>query len=308
MPRDSRGLSPRLVQAGLVVLAGLALASLYHRSCFIDDAWLGERAWWLAREGVARSELFRGQVDYGQRMFVFHKLFAFVGAAFVRLLGWSLYTLKAVSLVSFVAFLLLLWRYCRRFAPAGVFPLAVLLLLGHGLIGLHVFVYRPEIMLMTLGFGSFLLLRRFLESERSAHLVGASVLAGLCVLTHLNGLVFIGAGTLLLLTRRQPRRAAVFALVSSAIGALYLSDAWLAGELPTLFRQLRGDPVLAERFADVASRLSGALDEHQRYFHSRPEIVFSILVLVVVVLTARATRLWTSPLVPYVLAFSFPSP
>ena len=111
-----RGLSPRWVQAGLFVLASLALASLFRRSVYIDDAWLGERAWWLAREGAVRSELFRAVLDYGERMFVFHKLFALSGAAFIKLFGWSLYTLKSVSLVSFVVFLGLLWRYCRRFA------------------------------------------------------------------------------------------------------------------------------------------------------------------------------------------------
>ena len=112
-------MSPRLVWAGLLVLAALAVASLYRRFCFIDDAWLGERAWWLAKEGAARSELFRGEVGYGDRMFVDHKLFTLCGAAFIRLFGWSLYVLKSVSLVFFVLFLGLLWRYCRRFAEAG---------------------------------------------------------------------------------------------------------------------------------------------------------------------------------------------
>jgi hypothetical protein len=301
-------LSPRLVRGALLVLGVLALASLYHRSCFIDDAWLGERAFWLAREGVVRSELFRGQAGYGERMFVFHKLFALCGAAFVCLFGWSLYVLKSVSLLFFLVFLGLLWRYGRRFASGEVASLTALLLLAHGLVGLHLFLYRPEIMLMTLGFGAFLLMRDFLESGRRLPLLGSAVLAGLCVLTHLNGVVFVSAGTVLLLTRRRPGAAALFAVVSAAVGALYLADALVAGQLPTLVHQLRGDPVLAERFADVPSRLSGALSEHQRYFHSRPEIFFSALVLAVVVLTARATRLWRSPLVPWTLGLLVPLP
>jgi hypothetical protein len=306
---DSRPtLSPRLVALGLVVLSALALASLYHRSCFIDDAWLGERAFWLAREGVARSELFRDQAGYGERMFVFHKLFALCGAAFIHLFGWSLYVLKSVSLASFLVFLALLWRYGRRFANPEVATVTALLLLAHGLVGLHVFVYRPEILLMTLGFGAFLLMREFLESGHRGPLLGSAVLAGLCVLTHLNGVVFLAAGTALLLTRRRPGAAALFAVVSGAVGALYLADAVLAGELPTLVRQLRGDPVLAERFGDVPSRLSGALREHERYFHSRDEIVFSVLILAVVALTARATRLWHSPLVPWTLGLLLPLP
>ena len=294
-------LSPRWVQAGLLALAGLALASLYHRSCFIDDAWLGERAYWLAREGAVRSELFRGQLDYGDRMFVFHKLFALSGAAFIHLFGWSLYVLKSVSLVSFGAFLVLLWRYCRRFESAALFPIAALLMLAHGLVGLHIFVYRPEVMLMALGFGCFVLLRSFLEGGTARRLLGGAVVAGLCVLTHLNGVVFIAAGALLLLVRRRPGPAAAFALVASAVASLYLADAVLAGETATLWRQLRTDPVLAERFSDVGSRLATVLTEHERYFHSRAEIAFSVLFLVVVAATARLTSLRSSPLVPWTL-------
>jgi hypothetical protein len=98
----------------------------------------------------------------------------------------------------------------------------------------------------------------------------------------------------------------VFALGGAAVGSLYLADAALAGELPTLFRQLRGDPVLAERFSDVGARLAGALREHERYFHSRPEILFSVLFVIVVGLTARTTRLRNSPLVPWTLGLVVP--
>ena len=293
-----RGLSPGRVRAGLLVLAGLALASLVHRSCFIDDAWLGERAYWLAREGVVRSELFRGQLDYGDRMFVFHKLFTLVGAAFIRLFGWSLYTLKSVSLSFFVAFLVLLWRYCRRFEPPAVFPLAALVLLAHGLVGFHVFTYRPEVMVMTLGFGSFVLLRSFLEAGGRARLVGSAVLAGLCVLTHLNGLMFIVAGSLLLGLRRRPGAALLFALVASSVGALYLADAVLAGETAALFRQFRTDSILAERFAGPGARLAALLLEHERYFHSRVEISFAVLCLAVVGTTAGPASCGETPSFP----------
>jgi hypothetical protein len=299
-----RSLSPRLVGVGLLVLAGLTLASLVHRSVYIDDAWLGERAWWLAREGAVRSELFGDVLDYGERMFVFHKLFALGGAVFIRLFGWSLYTLKAVSLASFAALLGLLWPYCRRFEPRGVFAVTTLILLAHGLLARHVFIYRPEVMLMAIGFGSFALLRSFLEDGRRGALVGGAVLAGLCVLTHLNGLTFVAAGVLLLLVRHRPRPAVVFGLVASAVAALYFADAALVGRVPTVWRQLLTDPMLVQRFPDAGSRLAGLLAEHQRYFHSRAEIAFSVLVVVVLAATARATGLRKSPLVPFALALA----
>ena len=48
----------------------------------------------------------------------------------------------------------------------------------------------------------------------------------------------------------------------------------------------------------------GLLSEHQRYFHSRAEIAFSVLVLVVLAVTARLTGLRTSPLVPFAAALA----
>lgn len=180
-------LPPRALSAALLVLTLFAVASFYHRSCFIDDAWLGERAYWLAHEGVVRSELFRDLLGYEERMFVFHKVFALTGAAFIKLFGWSLYVLKSVSLLYLVMFLGLLFYYCRRFELSLPFALPALLLLAHGLIGRAIFVYRPEVMLMTLGFGSFVLLRHFLEQSRWGWLVASAFVAGLCVLTHLNG-------------------------------------------------------------------------------------------------------------------------
>lgn len=294
----------RIVWALVAVLGVLALAGLYHRSCYVDDAWLGERAYWLAREGVARSDLFVGLVGYGERTFVFHKLFALTGAALVSLFGWSLYVLKTASLVAFLAFVEVLRRYCRRYEAPGVFPLTLLVLLAHGVLMRHAFIYRPEVMLMALGFGSFVLLRRHLESFGWRALLGAAALAGLGALAHLNGLMFIGAGVVLLLTQRRWWSAAVFAGASSAVALLYLSDALVAGEMATFLRQFGGDPQLAERVSGVGNRVASVLMEHQRYFHSREEILFTALVLAVVAFTARRTGLGSSLLLPYTLALA----
>jgi hypothetical protein len=100
--------------------------------------------------------------------------------------------------------------------------------------------------------------------------------------------------------------AAAFAIASSGVAALYLSDAWLAGQLPAMLEQFRGDPQLDERLSGFGARLTSLLTEHRRYFHSLPEIAFSILVLVVGGLTFRETGLRSSPLVPYVLGLMVP--
>ena len=159
---------------------------------------------------------------------------------------------------------------------------------------------------MALGFGSFVLLCSFLDRGHWLHVLGSAALAGLSALTHLNGLIFIAAGVVLLLVRRRPGVAAAFATAASGVAALYLSDAWLAGELPTLVHQFGGDPQLSERLSGVGPRLTSLLTEHRRYFHSRAEIGFSILVLVVGGLTFRETGLKTSPLLPYVLGLMVP--
>ena len=45
---------------------------IIFRDVYIDEAWLGEMALWLARKGYVHSELFRGKLGYDEPLFVYH--------------------------------------------------------------------------------------------------------------------------------------------------------------------------------------------------------------------------------------------
>ena len=150
-----------------LALAGLALllASTYHRLIHTDDAWIGEQVWWMARWGYVRSELFRGYLHAEVYQEVYHKLFVWQAALVVRLLGWSVYILKGISLAYLALFCWLAGRYLRQLPvpnPGRAAGLFFALLLTSALVAEFSFVFRPELMLLTLGFGSWLALRRAL--------------------------------------------------------------------------------------------------------------------------------------------------
>ena len=97
----------------LVLLLCLQIAffiySLFIRNVDIDDAWLGEHAYWLAKEGHARSELMRGWFLQEVRLLIHHKLMTLLGMVFIKFFGFSVYTLKSVSLLYFALFIPLLY-------------------------------------------------------------------------------------------------------------------------------------------------------------------------------------------------------
>ena len=89
-----------------IILFALVYAfGLWERSPDIDDAWLGEYAYWMAEDGYCHSELMRGLTLQEERFLVHHKLFNLHGALFVKMFGYSLPTLKSVTLVYFFLFI-----------------------------------------------------------------------------------------------------------------------------------------------------------------------------------------------------------
>ena len=72
-----------------ISLIGLLLIlSLYQRSPHVDDAWIGEHAYWLSETGIAKSELMRGATMQEQQLVVHHKFLVYQGAAFIKIFGF----------------------------------------------------------------------------------------------------------------------------------------------------------------------------------------------------------------------------
>lgn len=303
--------------AWAVVVAGLVGAHVVvniGRPPHFDAAWFAEEAWWLVRDGRVRSEFFRGLNGWETQMFVFHKLFVYVEAVMFRLFGPTPAACQSVALGGTALGLAALLRYLRS-APTEHRWLAATLYLGCGALLRYGGVGRPEALVMALGFGSFVVLaagrgsgRTKGQSPGTGRLLGAGVLAGAAALTHLNGLIFIAAGVGWLALRPGPeggwrrwRPALLFGAVGGATAALYLLDAAVVGQLPTLVAQFRLDPATRHGF-DAGHRLATLARLHTLFFHSEGEAGLSGLA----VLGALALRRyggvgWHQPATRYAL-------
>lgn len=275
------------VRIVFLLLCLLFLYSLPGRRLSVDDAWLGEHAWYQAHEGHVRSELMHGITRQDERVLVHHKLLTLHGSAVISLFGFTLPALKSISLAYFLLFVALAgWYLVRRrsLLTPDEFLLFLLLLFAHPLLFDLAFVFRPEVPMMFYGFLSYLLLAESLETGKGrAWLVLASgAAAGLCTGLHLNGVIFLLAGFVLLLVRRRY----LFTLFLSAgfivTAALYFYD--FTGEygFSFWFAQITGSP-FHERTADYfgwKTILLSVFGEHLRWFHSPVESSLSLLLIV----------------------------
>lgn len=270
----------RLIVACLILLCGLYAFSLWERQADPDDAWIGEHAYWLAKDGHARSELMRGITSQEDYLIVHHKLLNLQGALFIKLFGFSLYSLKSVSLLYFALFACLLYyylRFSRRTNGEGQIALTFVMLLAFPWLFKFSFVYRPEVMVMTLAFASWILLERVLEEHRNLRLNSfiAGILSGLSIAAHLNGIVVAAAGFLMLLFQKKYPFGVLFASGVLAGASVYFYDfnhtynwefwAYQLTQSPAL-DGIPKAPLVMRPFLNLAG-------EHQRFFHN-PMIIF----------------------------------
>ena len=74
------------------------IMTLINRREYFDDAWFGELAYFLANEGVIRSNLFADYYGWGERVLMTHKLWVVLTALWIKIWGFSIYTVKTVAL------------------------------------------------------------------------------------------------------------------------------------------------------------------------------------------------------------------
>jgi 4-amino-4-deoxy-L-arabinose transferase-like glycosyltransferase len=279
----------KLFGPGLFFIAALFLFSLWQRVPDVDDAWIGEHAYWLAEKGYVKSELMHGITGQHERHLVHHKLFTLNGWAFIKVFGFSLITLKSVSLLWVIIFLFIFFKYCVERFDRKVAWLGLLLLSVNAFIFQYSFVFRPEIMVLTLGFVSFIAVEKYLSDGNKWLVVLAGVTAGLAASAHLNGLIFIGAGSLVLLWKRKPVASVILAF-SSLIGlAVYFYDFSSEYNFAYWYYQLNDSPALHKSSVVPSSvqYLLKILREHLRFFHSPKEIVMSLLMLFAIIVNFK---------------------
>ncbi|WP_026464113.1 glycosyltransferase family 39 protein [Adhaeribacter aquaticus] len=275
-----------------VLLAATILLFIYgliERVPDIDDAWLGEHAYWLAKLGYVKSELMRGITYQHIRFLCHHKLLTLQGALIVNLFGFSLYGLKALSLVYLVLFILIFYWYTyKKILSPPQFYGALIILLIYRPFYEFAFVFRPELPVMTIGFLSYILLEKALKEENKQALVaGSGFLAGVCVATHLNGVIFPMAGFVLLVWNKRYQQAILFGMAAVPAIAVYFFDFTSGYNWRFWLYQLNETPShdRANKLPYGLSYLLNLVTEHKRYFHSIREATFYGLFLLVFILT-----------------------
>lgn len=281
----------------LSLLVVTYLASIPGRAPDIDDAWIGEHAYWLEKEGYVKSELMRGITGQEDYMIVSHKLLVLHGAASIGVFGFSVYSLKSIGLLYFLLFLVAFYYYTcrlRKIFTPGDLLFALILIFAFPWTFKYSFLFRPEIIIMLFAFVSFILLEKYLISagKKTLILIPAGLVSGLAVAAHLNGLVVTGAGFLLLLLNRKWTGALLFGLASLFTTSIYFFDFNNQYSFAWWYYQISASPALdsINGIPFYLQPIVNLLKEHQRFFHNPMIIIFSIFLISA--LLAGGKRFW----------------
>ncbi|SOD95530.1 hypothetical protein [Spirosoma fluviale] len=272
--------TPRFLVTILSVLFFLFLLTLWHRTPTGDDAWFAEQSYWLQKDGLIRSEFFRGTLGWENQLLVSHKLFLLFGAGLIKLFGFGLPTVQFVGLIPFVIILVEITAYIRqknKLNPLYFIFLVLILIFSNRLLIRLSFENRPELMLAALGFGSFLCLKPGSHPLRSAALAG--LLAGLAMLCHLNGVIYLIAGAGTYLYTRRFKEAVLFSIVGGLTLSGYFIDIVQAKDgFSIWYYQFRHDPATQTAFG-WHSKLVVMLTFPKMFFESPEQAALSGLLV-----------------------------
>lgn len=278
----------------LLIFILLYLYSLWGRIPDVDDAWIGVDAYTLAKDGHVHTELMEGINQQNILFVVHHKLLNLQGALFIRTFGFSLYTLKSVSLLYMLIFTGLFYLYTVRWKKLfdkTDLLFSFILMITYPWIFKYSFVYRPEIMMMTYGFAGYILLEKYLDlpDNKFGILFFSGLFFGLAMATHLNGLILTVSASLLLLWNRK-----VFPVFFLGLGAflaflIYFYDFTGLSYFELWRHQFFDAPYLdsLQNTPLLLKPVVNLLNEHMRYFHN-PEIIgFSVFLFVTMIIGFR---------------------
>ncbi|MCF0055820.1 hypothetical protein [Dyadobacter sp. CY356] len=271
-------ISKKQLSALLIFFVALTTLSYYHRYASGDDAWFAEQSYWLHKEGVIRSEFFRGLLGWEKQLLVSHKLFLIFGAGMIHLFGYELPVLQYVSIIFFAILVGEIIFYIRREEKtinSWYLPAILILVFSNRILVKMSFENRPEIMLAALGFGSFL----FISKNKPHHLqsLAAGMLAGMAVLTHLNGVIYFIAGAGMLFYLKQYKNALTFSIAGGLISLLYFVDIIQAADgFKTWHYQFIHDPA-TQNAMGLASKLMVMVTYPVLFFHSPEQVALSLL-------------------------------
>ena len=277
---------PKYLWPFVSALILLFVYSMWGRIPDSDDAWIGEYTYWFARDGYAHSELMRGMTHQEDLLVVHHKLFSFNGVFVIKTFGFSLYGLKAVGLFYFLVFLLLFYLYTRKWRKIfdnRDFLWALIIIFSFPWVFRFAFIYRPETMMMALGFAGFILLQKYLDDKNPAawQLLLSGIFFGWAMAAHLNGLILVTAGGALLLWNKKYLSLFTYGIGVLVAFSVYFYDLTNVQAIELWKEQFFHSPSLDNAGTNIflLKPFYNLMNEHMRYFHDPKIIVFSIFMI-----------------------------
>lgn len=253
--------------------------SLHNRVSHVDEGAIAENSYYFLKTGQVNADQLTGYFQSaGPKQLQYHKLFVLTGAFFVKIFGYSIYTFKFISLIFFLLFIFFLVKYInlKNFQYQNNNKLFVfLILLANPNIFFYSFLFRPEIMVMSLGFINFYFLIKGLETNKKSYIALAGIFSGLAFLTHMNGVIFCLSGFCFLLFKKNIKYLLIFSFFAMFFCCLYFFDIRSFLDLKNLYIQFTKHPNIVNN----QTVLEGILTEQKRFFHSSKEIFFSVLFL-----------------------------
>lgn len=298
------------ILAGLFIL--LFPLAFINYGIFIDEGWLGQQVYSLFSHSSVTSDLFRDAPPLNGTIVIYHKLLIWLGYAFSRLFGWGLYSLRAVSLLSGL-WLLLMLAAKRTQIKVGRPGLAAAVILAFTPIFFkQMIIFRPEMLLTVLGFTSFLLLERGLNTSRTWLIPLSGILAGLSGSAHAAGMAFAVAGFVVLLSFRKYRSTLWFAACAALAFFPYVSG-WFTDHDLFVAQVFHNKLTEANLSLPWWRPLVDLIDEHKRWFRT-PDVIGITVLFVLAALQLKWQQLrrnrifWTYLLVLAVVIAAAPLP
>ncbi|WP_190277306.1 ArnT family glycosyltransferase [Taibaiella lutea] len=271
----------------LLIIALLLFAAYqFDNTPRTDDEYLGEQVYWLMHIGKVKSDFGFSNLGYDVYQSIFHKLFVYIGYVFSKIFGLNLYTLHAVSLCFFAAFLFVFYKWIKyRYASIHNFRfygVLILLLFNQDLLYAAA-DFRPEVMLMCLGFVSYTMLMMYFDKGKMLYLILAGIAAGLCMFAHLNGVIFIIAGLGFLLLKKEFKSFFLFGIMACIAFLPYFTDILIHADLKYFWHQFAHDPIVSEPHSNWYKPFLKLIEEQSRFLYNEKQVILTAMLMIALI-------------------------
>lgn len=262
-----------------VLLTVFNVYNFFARTVNGDEAILAEQAKELVINGYVRSPMFAGMGEgWENSQLHYHKLFIWIGAVIYKLFDTSLYSMRFISLLSFLLLNFITYKILKNETESSFkFLIFYILFLSNYVVFSHGLIYRPEMLVSWLGLSSFYFIKQAQNDNSLKLVLFSSLFAGFAALSHLNGLSIIFANVFFLLWHKKLKYAILSGATSCMIFLFYFIDINTKAKLIQFKTQFFSDPNFEEGTLTIFSPFIKILNEQMRFFHDIYAISFSIL-------------------------------